>query len=44
MGRKVLTVLIVILFVALALAVFSSERGVSGVMEKIGGFISGLFD
>jgi len=44
MGRKTLTVLIVILFVALALAVFSSERGVSGVMEKIGGFISGLFD
>ena len=38
-----LTVLIVILFVVLALAVFSSERGVSGVMEKIGGFISGLF-
>ena len=44
MSRKLLTVLIAVLFVLLALAVFSSERGVSGVMEKIGGFISKLLD
>ena len=44
MSRKTLTVLIVVLFVALALAVLSSERGVSGVMEKIGSYISKLFD
>jgi len=44
MSRKLLTLLITVLFVALALAVFSSERGVSGVMERIGGFISKLLD
>jgi hypothetical protein len=44
MSRRTLTVLITILFVALALAVFSSERGVSGVLEKIGSTVSSLFD
>jgi hypothetical protein len=44
MSRRMLTVLITLLFVVLALAVFSSERGVAGVMEKIGSFISRLFD
>jgi hypothetical protein len=44
MSRKLLTVLITLLFVVLALAVFSSERGVAGVMEKIGSLISRLFD
>ena len=44
MSRKLLTLLITVLFVLLALAVFSSERGVSGVMERIGGFISKLLD
>lgn len=44
MSRKLLTVLITVLFVLLALAVFSSERGVSGVMERIGGLISKLLN
>ena len=42
MSRKALTVLIVLLFIILAFAVFSSERGVAGVLEKIGGAISKL--
>ena len=44
MSRRTLTILITILFIALGLAVLSSERGVSGVMEKIGGYISKLFN
>jgi hypothetical protein len=44
MSRKTLTLLITILFVALAAAVFSSERGVSGVLEKIGSAVSSLFE
>lgn len=44
MSRRTLTVLITLLFIALGLAVLSSERGISGVMEKIGSFISRLFD
>ena len=44
MSRKALTVLITLLFIILAVAVFSSERGVAGVLEKIGGAISYLFD
>lgn len=44
MSRRTLTILIAILLGALALAVFSSERGVSGVMERIGSLISRLFD
>lgn len=44
MSRRTLTVLITLLLIALALAVLSSERGVSGVMEKIGSFISKLVD
>lgn len=43
MSRRTLTILIIALFVALVAAVFSSERGVSGVMERIGDFISRLF-
>jgi hypothetical protein len=35
--------LITILFVLLALTFFSSERGVQGALEKIGGAISKLF-
>jgi hypothetical protein len=42
MSRKGLTVLITLLFIVLAFAVFSSERGVAGVLEKIGGAISRL--
>ena len=44
MSRKTLTILITILIGALALAVYSSDRGVSGVMEKIGAVISKVFD
>ncbi|HEX6715592.1 MAG TPA: hypothetical protein VF088_00690 [Pyrinomonadaceae bacterium] len=44
MSRRTLTIMITILFIALGLAVLSSERGVSGVMEKIGGYISKLFN
>ena len=44
MSRRMLTVLITVLLVVLCLAVFSSERGVSGVMEKIGSSISKLVD
>lgn len=40
MSRRALSLLIFVLLVALAAAVFSSERGVSGVMEKIGDLIS----
>jgi hypothetical protein len=40
MSRRALSFLIFVLLVALAAAVFSSERGVSGVMEKIGDLIS----
>ena len=43
MSRRTLTILITLLFVLLALAVFSSERGVAGVLEQIGGWISKLF-
>ena len=39
-----LNYLIVILFVALTAAVVSSERGVSGVMERIGDTVSRLFE
>jgi hypothetical protein len=44
MSRKTLTILITLLFIVLAVAVFSSERGVAGVLEKIGGTISYLFE
>jgi hypothetical protein len=44
MSRRLLNFLIVILVVALAAAVWSSERGVSGVMERMGSTISRLFD
>ena len=44
MSRRTLTILITILFVLLAVAMFSSERGVAGVLEQIGAAISKLFD
>jgi hypothetical protein len=44
MSRRTLTILITILFVALALAIYTSDRGVSGVLEKIGSAISRVFD
>ena len=44
MSRRVLNYLIVILLVALAASIFASERGISGVMERIGQAVSRLFD
>jgi hypothetical protein len=44
MSRRTLTILITLLFIALAFAVFSSERGVSGVLEKIGNTVSQLVE
>lgn len=43
MSRRTLTILIVILFALLAWALFSSERGLTGVLEQIGAGISKLF-
>ena len=43
MSRRTLTILITILFVLLAWAFLSSERGVAGVLEYIGGRISKLW-
>lgn len=43
MSRRTLTILIVILFALLAWALFSSERGLMGVLEQIGAVISKLF-
>ncbi len=40
MSRKFLATLIVLLFIALVVVFISSDRGVSGVMEDIGHFIS----
>jgi len=42
--RRTLSFFITILLIALAAAVLSSERGVSGVMERIGNTISRLFE
>jgi len=44
MSRRTLTILIVVLFILLALAFLSSEGGVAGALEWIGGWISKLFD
>jgi hypothetical protein len=40
MSRKSLSVIIFLLILALAVVIMTSEGGVSGVMERIGGFIS----
>ena len=44
MSRRTLTILITLVFVLLALAFFSSERGVQGALESIGRTLSKLFD
>jgi hypothetical protein len=44
MSRRTLTILITILFLLLAWAFFSSERGVAGVLEQIGAVISKFFN
>ena len=43
MSRRTLTILITLLFILLAWAFFSHERGVQGALEKIGGTLSKLF-
>lgn len=42
-SRRTLNVLLFLFVVVLAVILLSSERGVSGAMERIGGFISYLF-
>lgn len=42
-SRRALNILLVLFVVVLAVILLSSERGVSGAMERIGGFISYLF-
>ena len=43
MSRRTLTILITVLFVLLAWAFFSSERGVAGALESIGSVLSKIF-
>jgi len=42
-SRRTLNILLFLFVVVLAVILLSSERGVSGAMERIGGFISYLF-
>jgi hypothetical protein len=42
-SRRTLNILLFLFFVVLAVILLSSERGVSGAMERIGNFISYLF-
>ena len=43
LGRRTVSFLLVIFFITLGAVLFTSERGVSGVMERIGDFIAYLF-
>ena len=43
LGRRSLNVLLVLFAVVLGAILLSSERGVSGALERIGGFITHLF-
>jgi hypothetical protein len=43
LGRRTLSFLIFIFVVSLGLVLLTSERGVSGVMERIGDFVAYLF-
>ncbi len=43
LSRRTISILLFIFFVALAVVLLSSERGVSGAMESIGSFIADLF-
>ena len=43
LGRRTLNFLLFLFFVALAVVLVSSERGVSGAMEWIGGLVARLF-
>jgi HAMP domain-containing protein len=42
-SRRTLNILLLVFFVVLAVILLSSERGVSGAMERLGGFLSNLF-
>jgi hypothetical protein len=43
LGRRTLNFLLFIFFAALAIVLISSDRGVSGAMEWIGGLVASLF-
>jgi hypothetical protein len=43
LGRRSLNFLLVIFFVVLGAILLTSDRGVSGAMERIGGFVTYLF-
>jgi hypothetical protein len=43
LSRRTLNVLLFLFFVALAVVLFSSERGVSGAMEWIGDQVARVF-
>ena len=43
LGRRTLNFLIFILFATLGVVLVTSDRGVSGVMERIGDFIASVF-
>ena len=43
LGRRTLTFLLFIFFVTLGVVLLTSEKGVSGVMERIGDFVAYLF-
>ena len=43
LSRRMISFLLFIFFVALAVVLVSSERGVSGAMERIGNLVANLF-
>ena len=43
LSRRSLNVLLFVFFAALAVVLVTSERGVSGAMERIGGLVTRLF-
>jgi hypothetical protein len=42
LSRRTLNILLFLFFAVLAVVLLSSERGVSGAMERIGGFVTYL--
>jgi hypothetical protein len=42
-SRRTLNIFLFLFFVVLVVILLSSERGVSGAMERIGGFVTYLF-
>ena len=43
LGRRTLSFLLFIFLATLGVVLFTSEKGVSGVMERIGNFVAYLF-